>query len=202
MVLQSDEVSVRFRSPADKLYALQKIKAEIADKAQNQFEVFLEDSVLPHEEEFKSFHFRKDRLDSFLATYFASQNCYGEVWHVCKLIFVLSHGQSSIKRGFPVTKEVLQDNLQEKSLVSQRLIYDSLCSSSNLNIEEFEITKSLRFHGKFSSQRYKQELEKNKQKSALKRSSRGRAFEGTTALSIKDNICFENCTRVRVIESR
>ena len=51
MVLQSDGTSVRFRSRADKLYALQKIKAEIADKAKNQFEVFLKDSKLQHEEE-------------------------------------------------------------------------------------------------------------------------------------------------------
>ena len=122
MVFQADEASVRFRSLADKLYALQKIKAEIADKAKNQFEVFLKDSKLQHEKEFKSFDFRKDRLDSFLGTYFASQNCYSEVWHVCKLIFVLLHGQSSIERGFSVNKEVLQDNLQEKSLVSQGLI--------------------------------------------------------------------------------
>ena len=104
------------------MYALQKIKAEIADKAKNQFEVFLKDSKLQHEKEFKSFDFRKDRLDSFLGTYFASQNCYSKLWHVCKLIFVLLHGQSSIERGFSVNKEVLQDNLQEKSLVSQGLI--------------------------------------------------------------------------------
>ena len=49
----------------------------------------------------------------------------------------------------------------------RRLIYDCLCSSSNLNIEEFEITKSVRLHCKLANERYKQELEKNKQKSAL-----------------------------------
>ena len=66
---------------------------------------------------------------------------------MCKLIclIVLSHGESSIERGFTINKEVLQDNLQEKSLVPQRLI-----------IEEFEITISLQLHCKLSSQRYKQ----------------------------------------------
>ena len=52
-------------------------------------------------------------------------------------------------------------------MVLRRLIYDCLCSSSNLNIEEFEITKSVRLHCKLANERYKQELEKNKQKSAL-----------------------------------
>ena len=63
MVLQVDEASVHFRSLADKLYALQKIKAEIADKAKNQFQVFLKDSILQHEEEFNSFDFREDCLE-------------------------------------------------------------------------------------------------------------------------------------------
>ena len=36
-----------------------------------------------------------------------------------------------------------------------------------MNIEEFEITKSFRLHCKLSIQRYKQELEKNKQKPGL-----------------------------------
>ena len=46
MFLQSDEASVCFRSLADKLYSLQKIKAEIEDKAKSQFDVFLKDSKL------------------------------------------------------------------------------------------------------------------------------------------------------------
>ena len=40
MVLQSDEASVHHKSLADKLYAMQKIKAEIAGKVKNQCEVF------------------------------------------------------------------------------------------------------------------------------------------------------------------
>ena len=164
MIIQkSDEASTRFRSLADRLYATQKIKAEVADKAKAQFDDFLKDSKLQHTEEFKNFDFKKDRLDSFLATYFAGST--KELWHVCKLIFTLSHGQSSIERGFSVNKEVLQDNLEEKSLISQRLVYDSLRSSAGLNIEEFEITQDLRRHCKLSSKRYKQDLASKKRNS-------------------------------------
>ena len=46
----------------------------------------------------------------------------------------MSHGQSNVERGFSVNKEVLQDNLQVKSLISQGLIYDtSKCTDSDLN---------------------------------------------------------------------
>ena len=41
-----------------------------------------------------------------------------------------------------------------------------------MNIEEFEITKSVRLHCKLANERYKQELEKNKQKSALESANR------------------------------
>ena len=48
---------------------------------------------------------------------------------ICKIIFVLSHGQSDVERGFSVNKEILQDNLQEKYLISQRLIHNTIHSA-------------------------------------------------------------------------
>ena len=43
---------------------------------------------------------------------------------------ILSHGQSSIERGFLINKKISDNNLQEKSLISQRLIYDHFASES------------------------------------------------------------------------
>ena len=42
-----------------------------------------------------------------------------------KIIFVLSHCQNNIERVFSENKEIQQENQQEKSLISQWLIYDS-----------------------------------------------------------------------------
>ena len=114
-------------------------------------------------EEFKNCDFKKDRLDNILALYFTDSA--KELWEVCKLIFTLSHRQSTIERDFSVNKEVLQDNLDEKSLISQRLVYDSLRSDSVLNVEEFVINQDIRRHCKLSSKRYKQDLEIKKQNS-------------------------------------
>ena len=69
--------------------------------------------------------------------YLSSEEQYKKLWSICKLAFVLSHGQSHIERGFSVKKEVLQHNMQEKSLISQRLIYDSI-QSRDLKLHEFE----------------------------------------------------------------
>ena len=48
---------------------------------------------------------------------------------------ILSHGQASVERGFSVNGQMLQDNMREKCIVSQRLILDYLTnvgSSSNV----------------------------------------------------------------------
>ena len=74
----------------------------------------------------------------------------------------MSHGQSNIEREFSVSKEVLQHNLQEKSLVSQRLIYETIYSS-DVKLHEFVITFDLRKSCKFSCQRYQQDLDGSKQ---------------------------------------
>ena len=36
-------------------------------------------------------------------------------WHVCIFIFTLCHGQSSVERGFNISKETLVDNLKENT---------------------------------------------------------------------------------------
>ena len=54
----------------------------------------------------------------------------------------MSHGQNNLERGFFVNEEVLEDNLQEKSFVSECLIYDTV-HSSDIKLHEFVITSEL-----------------------------------------------------------
>ena len=77
---------------------------------------------------FVKFDYKNDRLDSFLSN-FLTTNDFKDIWHIWQIIFVLSHGQSQVERGSSLNKEILQDNLQEKFLVSQRLLYDTIHST-------------------------------------------------------------------------
>ena len=79
----------------------------------------------------------------FFAVHLSGEDQYKDLWLICKLVFILSHGQSNIERGFSVNKEVLDDNMTEKSIVSQRLVYDTL-ASSNVKVHEFEVSQELR----------------------------------------------------------
>ena len=82
--------------------------------------------------------------------------------HVCKIIFVLQHGQSNLKRGFSVHKEIWRDNLQEKSLISQQLIYD-IIHSTEQKLHDFAILPALYRSCKSVYSNYKIVLDKAKE---------------------------------------
>ena len=111
---------------ADKLYSLDKITAQVANSAKNQSDKFIQAASFEHKELFLKFNFTEDRLDTCLGLYLAYESQFKDLWHICKIIFILSHDQSSVELGFSVNKEILQDNLQETSLILQRLVYDTL----------------------------------------------------------------------------
>ena len=89
---------------------------DVADQARNQYDKLLNLVKYEKNSEFCNFDSKKGRLDAFLTKYLTSDS-YKDLWHICKLIFVMSHGQSNVERGFSLNKEVLQDNLLVKSLI-------------------------------------------------------------------------------------
>ena len=161
MVRHSEESAVRFQALSDKLYALKNITAETADKAKHQFDELLKSVKFEHKEMFLKFNYVEDRLDTFLGLYLANENQFKDLWYICKLIFTLSHGQSNVERGFSLNKEILQENLKEKSLVAQRIVYDTL-KVSNVKLDQFVIKPDLRKSCKLAYQRYRLEQEKSK----------------------------------------
>ena len=56
---------------------------------------------------------------------------------------ILSHEQSSIESGFSINKEILDNNLLEKLLRSQRLIYEHF-TSENIVLHEYIIPQALK----------------------------------------------------------
>ena len=86
---------------------------------------------------------------------------------VClKIVFVLSHGQSNIESGFSVNKEILRENLQEKSLITQRLMYHSL-NCSDLEAHQFVVSLELTKSCKFAYARYKADLDRQKEEKVV-----------------------------------
>ena len=67
---------------------------------------------------------KKSCLDSSFVNLMHGNARYGKCWTVFKIVLTLSHGQVAVEREFSVNKELLFENLQQTSVISQRLIYD------------------------------------------------------------------------------
>ena len=120
----------------------------------------------PNREKFASFDKLYDAGDVFLSNFLHKIPKYKVIWKVCSIIFVLSHGQSAVERGFSINKELLVENLQEKSLVSQRMVYDHT-NSNKINIHEYELPSDLLKSCKLSNPRYNAALEETKKREKI-----------------------------------
>ena len=106
VVHKIDNCSIRFGELADFLYTLNKTTTETSDNSKIQFDDLLEIAKYEHREAFLKFDYKKGRLDEFIWPLLTRLINNKELYTVCKVIFVLSHGQSLTERGFSITKEV------------------------------------------------------------------------------------------------
>ena len=113
------------------------------DNAKFQYDQFIKQEVVNEKDEFLLFDMRKQRVYVFLRDYPSINPQYKELWRICKLIFILQHGQSFTEKGFSVNKEISDVNMQEGSHISQRLVYDHSLQSEK-EVREFLITPELR----------------------------------------------------------
>ena len=157
MVQSSSTASLRFKKLVNNFCTLNKISSEIADNAKFEYDSFQSVAIKKHGEVFLTYDPRTERLDVFLGKYvrLEFENC----WHICKAVFVFLHGQSFVERGILVNKLTIDDKMQEKSIVLQRLIYDGL-KQQECPVSELTISWDLRKSCLLASQRYKSDLEK------------------------------------------
>ena len=97
---------------------------------------------------------------------------------------ILSHGQSSIEHGFSVNKEILDNNLQERSLTSQRLVYDHF-TSENIALHEYVIPQALKKNCQLANGRYKLALEDIKKATVETEKSRKRKLKLEEIANVK-----------------
>ena len=96
-----------------------------SDNALRQFNLFRRDDCKKNSDKVTLFTKSEGRLDDL---YFNQLHVskYKEFASVLKILFALSQGQSSVEIGFSLNKTILGDNLEQKSIMSQRLIKDHM----------------------------------------------------------------------------
>ena len=84
--------------------------------------------VKTFQEEFSKFDTVKDRLDAFYKQWLHRNEKYSSLWKVMVFVFMLSHGQAQIERGFNINSDLLVENMLPSSIIAQRRVYDHLNS--------------------------------------------------------------------------
>ena len=86
---------------------------------------------------------------------------YESLSQVIKCILVLFNGQSQVEQGFSVNKALMNDNMQEKTVINRRSVKDFL-QTNKLKPYEVKITKDLKNAVLFAREHYRAWLEKKK----------------------------------------
>ncbi|KAK1905642.1 hypothetical protein KUDE01_012822 [Dissostichus eleginoides] len=126
------------------------------DKVLSQYKAFSLDVNTNHKAEFQEFVY-SCRLDEFFGRYLSGKEEYAELWNIMQCLFTLSHGQAAVERGYSVNKDMLVENLQEKTLIAMRLVHDAMAGHT-----DGALPKDLKQHCRGARTRYEMYLEDQK----------------------------------------
>jgi len=86
----------------------------------------------------------------------------GRLWDIFKLLLTLSHGQATIERGFSQNKDIMCDNLAERTLVAQHVIIDHINYVGGLG--KVKVSKQMLLSAPTARNKYQMYLDKEKKK--------------------------------------
>ena len=172
-MIENNNCSSNFEKVVDRLYTANHINSKEADNAKLQLEEFISSTAKIHKDKFLVFSLADNRLDHFYREYLKGCDKYKDLWKVMVIVFTISHGQSQIERGYSINKEVTIENLENKLLCAQRLVYDALkCCKKDAH--DIEITAKMVTSCKTAHSRYVIALEEAKKSRENEAASRKR----------------------------
>ena len=142
MVEYSEACEILFQKLLEKLVSYEKIVPSIADDAKMEYSGFVSVIVKKNSDEFLSFKKEKDRLDVFLWRYIGAKSQFSKLRNVFSMLLILSHGQAQVERGFSTSKLLLDVNMQNETLVAQRIVHNHMFSE-NMKPQDLQMTKHL-----------------------------------------------------------
>lgn len=109
------------------LHDLGRITSTEADEAKAKFSELCASAKSKHKEQFDTFN-RQQNLDVFYSKIFAGDEKQVPLWKVVKMVLILSHGNAAVESaaGFSVNKELLVENMEEVTIVAQRIVFDAI----------------------------------------------------------------------------
>ena len=117
-----------------------------------------------HAVDFRDFTPDSRRLDTFLGNYMQDDIQFAKLWDIFKMLLTISHGQASVERGYSVNKDMLIENLHEKTVVALRTVHDSISTLED-HFTKLPLTPAMKRHVMSARMRYGQYLDEQKKES-------------------------------------
>ena len=83
---------------------------------------------------------------------------FAKLWNIFKMLLSISHGQASVERGYSVNKDMLIENLHEKTVVTLRTVHDSISTLED-HFTKLPLTPAMKHHVMSARMRYGQYLD-------------------------------------------
>ena len=119
-----------FHKMLEKLVEYKQVTSHVADEAEKEYKKFLYTVVKENKAFFLEFDKSKGRLDEFFMRYLSGTVRFNNFMLIVKMVLTLSHGQADVEHGFSLNDKLLIENMQEQSLILQRIVKDHMLSSS------------------------------------------------------------------------
>ncbi|TKS88156.1 hypothetical protein D9C73_022280 [Collichthys lucidus] len=119
MALSKEACLVQMKRMLHHLVEANHIEESICDDVLREFANFCDFAAL--QATFREFDPKTDRVDTLLYETMGTSKSFANVWHVVKMLLVLSHGQASVKRGFSINKELVVHQIQIQNFAGQRM---------------------------------------------------------------------------------
>lgn len=155
----------RMKTVLEIIFNSKRISENLAENARKEYLLLTKEVQTNRELNIAIISFLNDTsdkvgLDEFYESLIGHSVDYKALYEVIKICLIFSHGNASVEGGFSVNKNLLVENLQEESLISQRIIRDEIKQVGG--IHAIKITPKMIIHVKNSRKRYYDLLEKKK----------------------------------------
>lgn len=181
---QSSSINKKIEIALDCFVDCNRMTATTADKVKSEFCKFVECPRI--KKEMSGFNPESDRLDIFYSNLIKDNMNYQNLFMFVRNVLILSHGNAAVESGFSINKALLVENMQEKSVVALRTVYDAVSSVGGLF--QVNITKKMILAARNAHSFYHEELKAQKlleKESKEHENKKRRAAEEIKELKVK-----------------
>ena len=161
MISSASDVTAKFEKILQILMNGNWRSAGECDELLSKYKVFLVQMKQDHAVDFRDFTPDSRRLDTFLGNYMQDHIQFAKLWDIFKMLLTILHGQASVERGYSVNKDMLIENLHEKTGVALHTVHDSISTLED-HFTKLPLTPAMKRHVMSARMRYGQYLDEQK----------------------------------------